>query len=80
MIKLGQHRDFDGAGLREYLVFVQEKLLPSRKIFDGNAHYAIKIAVDVSNLGFQLVPKHLLFSGASLIVRSGLRRSHRGQD
>ena len=45
-VEIGQHRDLDGTGLGEDFVFVQEKVVAAREVFDGNAHHAVEVLVD----------------------------------
>src|SRR5215469_3670777 len=79
MIEFGQYCDLDGARLRKYFIFAQIDLLPSRKIFDGKTHYAVEVAVDVANLGFQLVPENLLLFGELLTCRGRLCHACSGE-
>jgi len=42
---------------------VKEELVAGFEVFDGHAHHAVQVLVDIVNLGFELLPEYFLFFG-----------------
>ena len=59
-VQIGENRDLNGAGLREDFVLVQTEVLAGGEVLDGDSHDAVKMLVDVLNLGFEFLPEHFL--------------------
>ena len=63
-VQIGENRDLDGTGLGEDFVLVQKEVVAGGEIFDGDAHHAVEMLVDILNRGFEFLPENfLLVSG-----------------
>ena len=62
-IEIGEHGDLDGAGLGEDFILVEEELVAGLEVFDGHAHHAVEMVVDIVNGGFEFLPEDFLFFG-----------------
>ena len=62
-IESRQHRDLDRTGLSEDFVLAQKEMVARGKIFNGHAHHAVEMLVDVVNSGFQLLPENFSLFG-----------------
>ena len=59
-IKFSQHGCLDGAGLRENFIAMPNEFLPAIQIKNRNPQHAVKIAIDIVDAGFKLLPQDFL--------------------
>ena len=78
-IEIRKHCNFDGTGLRKDLVGTNKNVIAGRDVFDGNAHDAVEMCINVLNRGLELLPQNPLLLRRRF-YRDGRRLSEgRGQ-